>query len=222
MVSTSKRSRLRYAPFVLLLPVLACGGGDRYDTAGLASGSSDEEAFLRASQQFFRGSLSAAAEGFGDLAANHADSPLADDALLAARMISRELSGLPDSIEVHAPVNTAVFPPLVLVGQPAASGEMARIARLLAEEGCAAAVIEDQGAPDMTLVLYPEGSQASAQLVADSLSVWLSSPSVVYTQPGGNVIPSVAPGNEGIVVVVGTDAVFEAAESSGALPVGSP
>jgi hypothetical protein len=206
---------------VLLLLALSCGG-DRYDPAGLASGSSDEEAFLRASQQYFRGSLSAAADGFGDLAANHADSPLADDAFLAARMINRELSGLPDSIEVLAPVDTAVFPPLVLVGQPVASVEMAMIARLLAEEGCTADVIEDQGAPDMTLVLYPEGSQASAQLVADSLSAWLSSPSVIYTQPGGNVIPSVAPGNEGIVVVVGTDAVFENAESSGALPVGAP
>jgi len=137
-------------------------------------------------------------------------------------MISRELSGLPDSTAVIAPVETAVFPPLVLVGQPQASEEMVRIERLLAGEGCTAVVVEDQGAPDMTLVLYPEGMQASAQLVADSLSAWLSSPSVIYTQPGGNIIPSVAPGNEGIVVVVGTDAVFGNTDSSGALPVGTP
>ena len=206
MRTTPMGNRLRVPALFLLLGILASCGGGGYDEEGLASGDSEEQLFLRASQQYFRGSLTTSRNGFNAIASSCPDSPLADDALMASRMIERELGGLPDTVETVEVVETDPFPPLALVGKPSTSTEMGRLVDLLNAQGCIPVSIEDQGAPGMTLVLYPEGSQAEAQRVADSLSSWLSSPPSVGIQPGDNVIPAVAPGHQGIVVVVGTDA----------------
>jgi len=214
--SSTRRSRPVPAFAVTAAALLAasCGGGGRYDDSGLASGSGDREVFLRASQEYFRGSLSAAEEGFGEIAAGSPDSPLLEDATLALRRIERERSGLPfaDSLAGTGeapPVGSPLVSSVALVGRPLVANQMERLSGLFAAVGCAPVSIEDQGAPQSTIVLFPDGMEAEAAILADTLAAWLASPAEIVVQPGGSVIPTIAPGHEGIVVVVGTDAVVE-------------
>ena len=196
---------------ILLVPALvglACGGED-FDGSGLISGSDEFAMFTRASQQYFRGALSTARESFSSLVSMFPDSPFSDDAQLAIRSIDSDLSSLPDTSSViENPVQEG-FPPLAMVGTPAAADAMNALETMFAERGCYPRMIEDPDAPGMTLILYPEGSLVSAQVLADSVASWLISHGSVTVQPGGNVLPTVAPGHDGVVLVVGTDAVVQ-------------
>jgi len=193
----------------VMLFLSSCGGRDEgYDQTGYAAGSDDTAIFIRASQQYYRGSLSSARSGFSGLVSMFPDSPLGDDALLAVRRIDSDLSGLVDTASVIEHPPAAGFPSLALVGTPLATDAMGRLETLLIANDCYPRMIEDPGAPSLTLVLYPEGSLSGAQLVADSVAAWLISHSTVTVQPGGNILPTVAPGHQGVVLVVGSDAVL--------------
>jgi hypothetical protein len=88
---------------------------------------------------------------------------------------------------------------------------MERLVSMLAAQGCSPEMIVDPGAPGLTLVLYSDGHLAGAQLLADTLDSWLMAPASVTVQPGGNIIPTVAPGHQGVVLIVGTDAALDPA-----------
>ncbi len=194
----------------VLLFLASCGGAkESYDQSGFATGSDDTGIFIRASQQYYRGSLSSARSGFSGLVSMFPESPLTDDALLAVRRIDSDLSGLSDTASVIEDPPVIGFPPLALVGTPLAAGTMERLETLFISNDCYPRMIEDPGAPSLTLVLYPEGSLAGAQLVADSVAAWLISHSTVTVQPGGNILSTVAPGHQGVVLVVGSDAVLQ-------------
>ena len=102
-----------------------------------------------------------------------------------------------------------LFPSVAIVGIPSVVSTVSQLEILIASTGTPPLKIEDPGAPDVTLVLYPDDFQEQAFIVSDSLSSWLSSHSSVPVQPGGDIISTVAPGHSGIVVVIGTDAVID-------------
>jgi len=195
----------------LLLLLASCGGEDGFDQSGFANGSDETAMFIRASQQYYRGSLSSARTGFMSLISMFPGSPLCEDAQLAVRRIDSDLSGIQDTAAVIEDQTATGFPALALVGTPLAADVMGRLESLLIANDCYPRLIEDPGAPSVTLVLYPEGSLADAQLLADSLASWLISHSTVTVQPGGNILPTVAPGHQGVVLIVGSDAVLQPA-----------
>ncbi len=205
------RSRLLYSVLPILVLALACGGGNRsWDHSGYVEGEDELSVFTRACQQYFRGSLSNSKETFNSLIYRFPDSRLNSDAQIAVRKIEYELTGISD-IPVEntnsIPVN---FPSIALVGSPSVNSTVSQLEILIVTTGTPPMTIEDTGAPDVTLVLYPDGFQEQANIVSDSLSSWLSSHSSVPVQPGGDIISTVAPGHTGVVVVIGTDATLDA------------
>ncbi len=200
----------RNAPLVLVLLLLtaaACGGG-RTGADGLLRGDGETELFGRASQLYFRGCLSRAREEFCAFLDRFPSSPLAAEAGLALRRIEQDLGGaLPDTVLTVSPTRV----PVAVVSLPANAPRLGRIAAALQARGFTVVTAQDEGAPDITVVLYPEGLDAEAALVADSLESWLTSPATVPVQPGGGITSSIVPGHTGVVIVIGTDAVVSPA-----------
>jgi len=201
------RNRLLCSALPVLVLALACGGGNKsYDHAGYSVGDDDLSVFTRACQQYFRGSLSNSKETFNSLIYRFPDSHLNSDAQLAVRRIEYELTGVS---EIPVENNTEVsvkFPSVAIVGTPSVSHAVSQLELLIMTTGTPPLTIEDAGAPDVTLVLYPDGFQEQAYIVSDSLSSWLLSHSSVPVQPGGDIISTVASGHSGVVIVIGTDA----------------
>lgn len=205
----TKNRTVALLPLVMAL-LIACGGGsDEYDRSGFMTGDNEEALFTRGCQQYLRGSLTSSKETFNSLIYRYPDSPLRSDAQLAVRRIESDLTG-----EVPVPVDTgrvprAVFPSVALVGTPTVFPTVGQLEVLITATGSPPLTIQDPGAPDVTLVLYPEGYLEQANQVSDSLSGWLSSHSSVPVQPGGDIISTVAPQHSGVVVVIGTDAAVD-------------
>jgi hypothetical protein len=198
---------------VTLAAVLSagCGGGsERFDQTGYITGEDQSTIFIRGCQQYFRGSLTSSRETFNSLIYRFPDSPLKNDAQLAVRRIEADLSGqeISETVETHVNGNV-IFPAVAIVGSPSVSGAIAQLELLILTTGMPPLTVEDSGAPDVTLVLYPEGYLEQANLVSDSLSRWLASHSSVPVQPGGDIISTVAPQHSGVVVVIGSDAVVD-------------
>jgi hypothetical protein len=193
----------------LLLLSIGCGGEEgAVDTSGLIEGDSGLEAFSRGCQLYFRGSLSRAAEEFNGVIYRLPDSPLVEDARLALRRIEADLVASETSIPTD---NTfLVATSAVLVGRQEAVPVMNRVSSALTERGLSVEIFEDDGSPEITIVLYPEGSLQQAGEIADSLSVWLTRPETVPVQPGGELTNSIVPGYQGVLVIIGTDATVSA------------
>lgn len=206
-----RMSKFAFALLTVILLVLACGGGsENYDNTGYAVGDDDLSIFTRACQQYFRGGLSSSKESFNSLIYRFPDSPLNSDAQIAVRKIESELSGITE-VQVEDNGNDGVsFPSVALVGTPSVYSSVSQLEMLIISTGTPPLTIEDAGAPDVTLVLYPDGFQDQANVVSDSLSGWLSSHSSVPVQPGGDIISTVAPGHSGVVIVIGTDVSVDA------------
>lgn len=202
-----KTSRLPWAVFAFVLLLSSCGGdSDDFDRSGFISGDTETALFTRGCQQYLRGSLTSARETFNTLIYRFPDSPLRSDAQLAVRRIEGDLTG-----EAAEPVqdivgDTARFPSVALVGTPAALSTVNQLEMLMISTGSPPLTMEDRDAPDVTLVLYPQGHLEQANQVSDSLSRWLSSHFSVPVQPGGDIISTVAPEHSGVVVVIGTEA----------------
>ncbi|NLP04398.1 LytR C-terminal domain-containing protein [Candidatus Fermentibacteria bacterium] len=187
----------------LLLAAVSCGGGGTGDD-GLLRGDGEAELFGRASQLYFRGSLSRAREEFNVFLDRFPSSPLIAEAGLALRRIEQDLGGTqPDTAVSVSPTRS----PVAVVSLPANAPRLGRIAGALQARGFTVVTAQDEGAPNITVVLYPEGLDDEASLVADSLEGWLTSPATVPVQPGGGITSSIVPGHTGVVVVIGTDAV---------------
>lgn len=198
---------MKTAAICCLVLLFACGGGDGgLDERGLAAGETALGQFARASQLYWRGSLSASREEFNGVIYRFPGSPLADDARLAVRRIDGELGG----DQFHGPATPAggVFRgfSITLVGDPGARAIMETLGERLSGRGSTVDLLFDPQSPEVTVVLYRQGYEEGAGLVADSLSGWLARPSAVEHQGGGGLIDAVAPGSGGIMVVVGTDA----------------
>ncbi|MBD3276846.1 MAG: hypothetical protein GF388_00955 [Candidatus Aegiribacteria sp.] len=200
----------------ILIPVLAaallisCGGtAEEFDHNGYAVGEGDAALFTRGCQQYFRGSLSRARETFNSLIYRFPDSPLGSDSRLAVRRIEADLSGEYAISPDTSSTARVDFPLVAIVGQPMVYSTVTRLESVVVTTGTPPLTIEDSGAPDVTLVLYPEDMEEQANVVSDSLSGWLSSHSSVPVQTGGDIIASVAPDHTGIVIVVGSDAVVD-------------
>ncbi len=204
------RSKLLYCVLPVVIFALACGGGSKgFDHAGYSVGEDDLSVFTRACQQYFRGSLSNSKESFNSLIYRFPDSYLNGDAQLAVRRIEYELTGVSEIPIENDSGMTLIFPSVAIVGIPSVVSTVSQLEILIASTGTPPLTIEDAGAPDVTLVLYPDGFQEQAFTVSDSLSSWLSSHSSVPVQPGGDIISTVAPGHSGIVIVIGTDAMVD-------------
>lgn len=204
------RSKLLYCALPVVIFALACGGGSKgFDHAGYSVGEDDLSVFTRACQQYFRGSLSNSKESFNSLIYRFPDSYLNGDAQLAVRRIEYELTGVSDIPIENDSGMPLIFPSVAIVGIPSVVSTVSQLEILIASTGTPPLTIEDAGAPDVTLVLYPDGFQEQAFTVSDSLSSWLSSHSSVPVQPGGDIISTVAPGHSGIVIVIGTDAMVD-------------
>ena len=204
------RSKLLYCALPVVIFALACGGGHKgFDHAGYSVGEDDLSVFTRACQQYFRGSLSNSKESFNSLIYRFPDSYLNGDAQLAVRRIEYELTGVSEIPIENDSGMPVIFPSVAIVGIPSVVSTVSQLEILIASTGTPPLRIEDAGAPDVTLVLYPDGFQEQAFTVSDSLSSWLSSHSSVPVQPGGDIISTVAPGHSGIVIVVGTDATVD-------------
>ena len=207
------KNRVSIVLLAILVITTSCGqGNESVDRSGITIGDDDASIFARASQQYFRGSLSSSRENFNSLIYRFPDSPLNHDAQLAVRKIDFELSGNPDlSVPVNQNhVESAPFPDVALVSSPAVSASVIQLETLLISAGASPVIVEDYGAPDVTLVLYPEGYLLQADIVSNSLSSWLSSHTSVPVQPGGDIISTIAPHHQGVVIVIGTDAVVNA------------
>jgi hypothetical protein len=189
----------------IVLTVAGCGGdGHPVDAEGLIRGDTGMDAFARACQLYFRGSLSRAMDEFNGVIYRFPDSPLVEDARLAVRRIEADLTA--GEIAVNPDNMFLVARSAVLVGRQSALPAMDRIASAMTERGLSVEIYQDDGAPEMTIVLYPEGELQEAGEIADSLSVWLTRPETVPVQPGGELTHSIVPDYEGILVIVGTDA----------------
>lgn len=204
-------NRVIIVSIAILVIATSCGqGNENVDRSGLTVGDDDASIFARASQQYFRGSLSSSRENFNSLIYRFPDSPLNPDAQLAVRRIDIELSGNPDLSVEQNHVELTPFPEVALVSSPAVSASITQLETILISAGASPVIVEDSGAPDVTLVLYPEGYLLQANIVSDSLSSWLTSHSSVPVQPGGDIISTVAPDHQGVVIVIGTDAIVDA------------
>jgi hypothetical protein len=198
------------APSVLLttLFLASCGGGERLDGNGLAEGESALVQFARASQLYWRGSLSASREEFNGVIYRHQGSVLAEDARLAVRRIEAELGEETGPATDSSSDSFLRGLPVVVVGQSAGEDVMEWISGRLTQMGCTVETVMDPEAPEVTVVLHRQGMEAEAEALSDSLSLWLSRPESVEHQGGGSLIDAVAPQGGGIMVVVGTDAVL--------------
>ncbi len=196
--------------FSVVLTFACHGKNDNCDSAGYLVGDNDLSIFARASQQYFRGSLTNSEETFNSLIYRFPDSHFNSDARLAVRRIESELTGITEVVEESNPGDTLSFPSVAVVGTPSVKSTVSQLETIISTTGTPALSIEDAGAPDVTLVLYPEGYRDQAYIVSDSLSGWLSSHSSVPVQPGGDIISTVAPGHSGVVIVIGTDAAVDA------------
>jgi|WetSurMetagenome_2_1015567.scaffolds.fasta_scaffold00236_12 hypothetical protein len=196
-------SRLQALALAALL--CSCGsGGPGTDEGGLVQGRDEMATFARASQLYFRGSLSRSREEFNSVVYGFPDSPLVGEARLAIRRIDSDLGG-PSADSSGTPPLPG--PSVAVVGLAASSPRMTRIAAALSAAGYDATVVEDDGSPDMTLVLYPDGLRDEALVLADTLANWLTQPVTIPVQPGGQITSAILPGHSGLVVVVGSDAV---------------
>lgn len=194
----------------LLAVLAACGGGgEEFDRSGFMTGETEEALFTRGCQQYLRGSLTSSRETFNSLIYRFPDSPLRSDAQLAVRRIESDLTGEVPVISDTGRVPRRVFPSVALVGTPSVIHTVGQLEGLVAATGTPPLTIQDPGAPDVTLVLYPEGYLEEANQVSDSLSGWLSSHTSVPVQPGGDIISTVAPQHSGVVVVIGKDATVD-------------
>jgi hypothetical protein len=197
-------TRTLVAAMAALMLAAGCGGGGAdYDERGLLRGRDDGRDFTRAAQLYFRGNLSDAREiltGFGE---RYPDSPLAEDASLALRRIESDLSGSasPDTLAGSPDV-----PGVTLVSRPGLSSAAGRVASALEGRGFETSLMEDQGAPEITLVLYTEGFGEDAGEVTGALEELLAQPETVPSQPAGELAEMVAPGFSGVILVVGSDA----------------
>jgi len=199
---------MRVATAGLLAAVLLAGGcgggGSDYDGSGLLQGDGDSRDFTRASQLYFRGNLSDARElltGFGE---RYPESPLTEDASLALRRIESDLAGASVGDSTGGPSDA---PRLTLISRPGLSASADRLAAALRSRGFDASCTQDQGAPEITLVLYTEGYREDASRVTEALGRVLSDPETVPSQPAGELAEMVAPGFSGVILVVGSDAV---------------
>jgi hypothetical protein len=198
---------MRTAVLWSLLLLLSCGTeNDGLDENGLAISGSAQSQFARASQLYWRGSLSASREEFNGVIYRFPGSTLAEDARLAVRRIENELR------ETEVPGDPAgahgVFRGLsvTIVGRSNGRTVMEYISEKLSLRGSSVNLVYDSQAPEVTVVLYRHGHELQARALADSLSEWLFRPALVEHQGGGGLIDAVAPGSGGIMVVVGTDA----------------
>lgn len=183
---------------------LACGSGSGTDSSGLIVDRGDVTAFARASQLYFRGSLSRAREGFNVIVYRYPGSPLAEDARMALRRIDQDLG------DVHADTSAAPArgTSVAVVGLPANSPKVQRLVSALTASGWNSWAVQDSGAPDLTVVLYPDGLEGEAAEAGDSLDSWLTSPDAVPVQPAGQMTEAIVPGHDGLVVILGGDATF--------------
>ncbi len=197
------------AVFVLsLFFLVSCGGGgEATDVNGLVEGQTPMAQFARASQLYWRGSLSASREEFNGVIYRHPGSVLADDARLAVRRIQAELGAETDAATASGSDGALRGLDVVVVGRSAGGEAMEWISERLTRSGCSVETVTDPEAPQVTVVLYRQGHEAAAGAVSDSLSLWLSRPESVEHQGGGSLIDAVSPGGGGIMVVVGVDAV---------------
>ncbi len=179
------------------------GGGADYDDQGLLRGEGDAEDFTRASQLYFRGNLSDARDLLSGFEERYPQSPLEDDASLALRRIESDLAGAGVRDTVSDPADA---PSLTLVSRPGLSASAERVAAVLESRGFGASCMQDQGAPEITLVLYTEGYAADAAEVTAALGEVLARPETVPSQPAGELAEMVAPGFSGVILVVGSDA----------------
>lgn len=181
------------------------GGGTRVDESGVVEGGEDLQVFARASQYYFRGNLTRAEEEFNRLLLTFEDSPLAEDAGLAVRRIGQDTTESLPGDSTPEPSGTG-WPVVALVGHPGTSRTMERLELAFRSTGILAEVIEDEGAPDMTVVLYPTALEQKAYELADTLESWLTQPLEVAVQRGGGIHETIVPGHSGLLVVVGSDA----------------
>jgi hypothetical protein len=199
--------RFLAASALLAALITGCGtDGPEYGDQGLAGGGGATGDFIRASQLFFRGNLSDAREILTGFEERHPDSPLADDASLALRRIEADLSG---ASPADSAVEEAGRGRVTLISRPALAGKADAIARALSEEGYATGCAQDQGAPEITVVLFTEGHAETAQRLTADLEELLARPQSVAAQPAGELAEMVAPGFEGVMLVVGDDAALQ-------------
>lgn len=209
MKKMKKRTEILFLVLAAVL-LFSCGNSaEEFDHNGYAVGEDDAALFARGCQQYFRGSLSRSMETFNSLIYRFPDSPLRSDSRLAVRRIESDLSGDDFTSPDTSSAVRVDFPLVAIVGKPMVYSTVTRLESVVVTTGTPPMAIEDSGAPDVTLVLYPEGMEEQANVVSDSLSGWLSSHSSVPVQKGGDIIASVAPDHTGIVIVVGSDAVVE-------------
>jgi len=200
---------------VLMLPVLilvACGGGVKLDSDGLASSESALEQFTRASQLYYRGRLTAALDEFNGVVYRYPDSPLASDARLAVRRLESDLSG--EDRQGSTDVDPVVNARIAVVGRPAVNSSIVSVGTAVRTLGAAVTEITDEQAPPLTVVFYNAGYENDASTIADSLGRWLSHPESIACRQGDELIGTVASGYD-VLVIVGSDAVFVSASGRG-------
>lgn len=202
-----------FAAGLVLTILVACGGDAReYGEQGLAGAEDATGEFVRASQLFFRGNLSDAREILTGFEERHSDSPLAADASLALRRIEADLSG---TAPADSSSEEAGRGRVTLMSLPALAGRADAVAAALSEMGYATGSAQDQGAPEITVVLYTQGHAATARRLSGDLEELLVRPESVISQPAGELAEMVAPGFEGVMLVVGEDAAVGPAGSGG-------
>lgn len=199
--------RLRVLAPLILAAMAACGGsGSPTDENGLVRGDDETALFARASQLYFRGSLSRSRDEFNAVIYRYPGSMLVDEARLAVRRIDIDLGAI--AADTTGPARAR--PSVVVVGLPVNGPRITRLVAALNASGYDASAAEDEGAPDMTVLLYPDGLEAEAGRLADSLHSWLAQPAEIPVQPGGQIAQTILPGHSGLVVVLGSDAVIGA------------
>ncbi len=194
----------RMVALVSLIAAASCGSRPMdVDESGLIAEESDITAFARASQLYFRGNLSRARDGFNAIVYRYPDSVLGEDAALAARRIDQDLGSV-------QPVDSGTVPSrgveIAVVGLPVNSARISSVSSALQASGWTSWPVLDEGAPDITVVLFPDGLAQEAEVAGDSLHSWLTSPPSIPVQPGGQMMDAIVPGHTGLVVIIGGDA----------------
>ena len=188
------------------LLILGCQSETSLDSEGLSSSENALNQFTRASQLYYRGRLTASLEEFNGVVYRFPDSPIASDARLAIRRIENDLSG-EEVVSGDLQSNT-ISSRIAVVGKPAVTSTMQQISSSIRTLASSVSDLTDAEAPELTVVFYHPSHEASAHIIADSLSSWLSHPSTIGCRPGDELINTVAEGYD-ILVLVGSDAVFE-------------
>lgn len=193
---------------LLLVTIVYCGGQSTdVDGSGTVSGDTDLKAFARASQYYFRGSLSRANDEFNAVIYRYPDSPLNEDARLALRRIEYDMCSTTGRADTSTVFQSEIHV-IALIGRPAVRTRLERLVSAFRSRGYAAEAIEDNGAPDITLILSPSSLMNEAEILSDSLESWLSRPERIPIQPSGTIHQTIIPGHDGLLVVVGSDAVI--------------